>query len=200
MEAMDIVILRRLLRRALDETEGLRGISFSHIEEIIRLVKEGSSGDRIYLPKSIRVIKDYSLLVITSESPRTIAPCEMNVPGEVAIVGAGLVVKASYEEEGEDFGDGRTSVLLDAGGMEFPLRIRPRRPGDFFFPYGFGKRKKLQDFLVDEKVPRDERDSIPLVLTGDDIIWVAGYRADDRYRVTESTKKFLRLVIVKGKF
>ena len=53
---------------------------------------------------------------------------------------------------------------------------------------------------MDEKVPRDERDSIPLVLTGDDIIWVAGYRADDRYRVTGSTKKFLRLAIVKGKF
>jgi len=200
MEAMDIVILRRLLRRVLDETEGLRGISFAHIEDIIRLVKEGSSGDRIYLPKGIRVIKDYSLLVITSERPRTIASGEMNVPGEVAVVGAGVVVKASFEEEGEDFGDGRTSVLLDAAGMDFPLRIRPRRPGDCFFPYGFGKRKKLQDFFVDEKVPRDERDSIPIVLTGDDIIWVAGYRADDRYRVTGSAKKFLRLVIVKGKF
>ncbi|MFZ2197473.1 MAG: tRNA lysidine(34) synthetase TilS, partial [Thermodesulfovibrionales bacterium] len=66
MESMDIVILRRVLRRALDETEGLRGISFIHIEEIIRLVKEGMSGDRIYLPRGIRVIKDYSLLVITS--------------------------------------------------------------------------------------------------------------------------------------
>ena len=200
LEAMNIVILRRLLRRAIEETEGLRGISFGHIEDIIRLIKEGSSGDRIYLPKGIRVIKDYSLLIITSERPGTIASYEMDVPGEVAIVGAGAVVKASFEEEGEDFGDGRTSVLLDAGRMDFPLRIRPRRPGDCFFPFGFGKRKKLQDFFVDEKVPRDERDSIPLVLTGDDIIWVAGYRADDRYRVTGSTKKFLRLVIVKGKF
>jgi len=200
MEAMDIVILRRLLRRGLDETEGLRGISFAHIEDIIRLVREGSSGDRIYLPKGTRVIKDYSLLVITSERPRTIAACELDVPGEVAIVGAGVVVKASFEEDGEDFGDGKTSVLLDAGHMDFPLRIRPRRPGDCFFPFGFGKRKKLQDFFVDEKVPRDERDSIPLVLTGEDILWVAGYRADDRFRVTGSTKKFLRLVIVKGKF
>ena len=200
MESMDIVILRRLLRRALDETEGLRGISFGHIEDIIRLVKEGSSGDRIYLPKGIRVIKDYSLLVITSERPGTIASYEMDVPGEVAIIGAGVVIKTAIEEEGEDFGDGRTSVLLDAGTMNFPLKIRSRRPGDCFFPYGFGKRKKLQDFFVDEKVPRDERDSIPLVLAGDDVIWVAGYRADDRYRVTGSTKKFLRLVIVKGKF
>ena len=84
--------------------------------------------------------------------------------------------------------------------MNFPLKIRPRNQGDCFYPYGFGKRKKLQDFFVDEKVPRDVRDSIPLVLSGDDLIWVAGYRADDRFRASGSTKKFLRLVIVKGKF
>jgi tRNA(Ile)-lysidine synthase len=200
MESMDIVILRRVLRRALDETEGLRGISFIHIEDIIRLVKEGISGDRIYLPRGIRVIKDYSLLVITSEEPRKIASYEINVPGEVAIVGSGVVIKASLEEEAEDFGDGKSSVLLDAANMNFPLKIRSRNQGDCFFPYGFGKRKKLQDFFVDAKVPRDERDSIPLVLSGDDIVWVAGYRADDRFRVTGSTKKILRLVIVKGKF
>ena len=200
MESMDIVILRRVLRRAIDETEGLRGISFIHIEEIIRLVKQGISGDRIYLPKGIRVIKDYSLLVITSEGPRKIAAYEINVPGEVAIVGSGLVIKTTFEEKSEDFGDGKSSVLLDADNMDFPLKIRPRNQGDCFSPYGFGKRKKLQDFFVDEKVPRDERDSIPLVFSGDDIIWVAGYRADDRFRVSGSTKKFLRLVIVKGKF
>jgi len=65
---------------------------------------------------------------------------------------------------------------------------------------GLGKKKKLQDFFVDQKVARDERDSIPLVQSGDDIVWVAGYRADDRYKVTERTKKFVRLGIVKGKF
>ena len=54
--------------------------------------------------------------------------------------------------------------------------------------------------FVDEKVPRDERDSIPVIFSGDDIIWIAGYRADDRFRMSGSTKKFLRLVIVRGKF
>ena len=200
MEAMDIVILRRVLRRAVNETEGLKGIGFIHIDDIIRLIKDGKSGDRLYLPKGIRAIKDYSLVVITSEAPRQIASYELQVPGEVAIVGAGVVIKAFYEEEAGDFGDGKTTVVLDAADMHVPLKIRPRKPGDWFYPYGFGKRKKLQDFFVDEKVARDERDSIPLVLSGDDIVWVAGYRADNRFRVSGNTKKFLRLVIVKGKF
>ncbi len=200
MGAMDIVILRRVLRRAIDATEGLRRISFIHIEEIIHLIREGRSGDRLYLPRGIRVIKDYSLLVITSEEPCKIASYELQVPGETAVVGAGLVITASMEDKAEGFGDGKSSVLLDADEMNFPLTIRPRKPGDCFFPFGFGKRKKLQDFFVDEKVPRDERDSIPCVLSGDEIVWIAGYRADHRFRVTDSTKKFLRLVIVKGKF
>jgi tRNA(Ile)-lysidine synthase len=197
---MDIVILRRVLRRAISETEGLRDIGYVHIEDIIHLIRKGRSGDRIYLPKGIRAIKDYSLLVITSEGPQKISSYEMHVPGEVAVVGAGVVIKALLAEEAGDFGDGKSSVVLDAGSMNFPLAIRPRKAGDYFYPLGFGKKKKLQDFFVDEKVPRDERDSIPILFSGDDIVWVAGYRADDRFRVSSSTKKFLSLVIVKGKF
>lgn len=200
MEAMETVILRRVLRRAIHETKGLRGIGFVHIEEIIGLIKKGISGDRIYLPKEIRVIKSYSVLVITSEKPLRISEYELEAQGEVAIKGAENVIKASFEDNADDAGDGKTSVLLDADLIHFPLKIRPRMEGDHFFPLGFGMRKKLQDYFVDEKVPRDERDSVPVVLSDNDIVWVAGYRADERFKVTEKTKKILRLVIVKGRF
>jgi tRNA(Ile)-lysidine synthase len=200
MEAMDIVILRRVLRRAIEDTEGIRGTGFVHIEDIIRLIKEGKSGARLYLPKNVRVIRDYSILVITSEEPGRIASYELQVPGEAVIAGAGLVIKASFVENSADPGDGKASVLLDADKMNFPLEVRPRLPGDHFFPLGFGKKKKLQDFFVDLKVPRDERDSIPLVISGDEIVWVAGYRADERFRISGNTKKFLRLVILSGRF
>ena len=200
LESMDIVILRRVLRRAIDGTEGIRGAGFIHVEDIMRLIKKGDSGDRLYLPKGIRVIKDYSLLVITSEEPGRIGSYELQVPGEVAIVGAGLVIKASFEDSAADPGDGKSSVLLDAEKVNLPLKIRPRMPGDFFSPLGFGKRRKLQDLFVDLKVPRDERDSIPVVVSGSDIVWVGGYRADDRFRISADTKKFLRLVILRGKF
>jgi tRNA(Ile)-lysidine synthase len=79
--------------------------------------------------------------------------------------------------------------------MKFPLTVRPREAGDHFYPAGFGKKKKLQDFFVDEKVPRDMRDSVPVLLSGDDIVWVAGFRADERFAVTDKTEKVLRLII-----
>jgi tRNA(Ile)-lysidine synthase len=78
--------------------------------------------------------------------------------------------------------------------------VRSRQDGDFFDPLGFGKRKKLQDFFVDEKIARDERDAVPVVVSGSDIIWIAGHRADERFRVTGNTVKFLRLVLLKGNF
>lgn len=200
MEAMETVILRRVLRRAIHETEGLRGIGFGHIEDIIGLIRQGTAGNRITLPGDIRVIREYSLLVITSEGPHRITEYELAVPGEAVIVGAGLVLTATFEQSTGQCGDGRTGILLDADSMKLPLAVRPRRPGDRFHPMGFGGTRKVQDFFVDLKVPRDERDSVPIVTSGDDIVWIAGYRADDRFKITEHTKKFLRLGIVKGKF
>ncbi len=200
METLDVAILRRVLRRALDEVESLRAVTFRHIDEVIRLVREGAAGDRLHLPRGIRVIRDYSLLIITSDAPARIAEYELPVPGEIALQGAGLVVTAVRADGPDGNADGRSTVVLDAELLRYPLKVRPRRQGDFFYPLGFGKRKKLQDYFVDEKVPRDERDSVPIVFSGDDIVWVAGYRADERFRAREGTKKFLKLAIVKGKF
>lgn len=192
LETMDRVILRRVLRRAIDAVKGLRGISFIHIEDIIELIKNGHSGDRIYLPKGIRVIKGYSTLAITSELPIKLGIHNLNVPGELILKEAGLMLKADFTEIVNKT-DGKSAAVFDADKIKKPLIVRARENGDFFYPSGFGKKKKLQDFFVDEKVPRDERDRIPIVVSGEDIVWIAGYRGDERFKITETTKKTLLL-------
>lgn len=191
----EIPILRRVLRRAIGATTGLRGIKFVHIEDIIKLIKAGKSGDSINLPEEIRVIRGYSILEITADKPVTLSEYEIEPPCEILLKELDVVLKAAFDDEGRDTGDGISSVLLDAGRMTFPLRVRARVSGDFFYPAGFGKKKKLQDFFVDEKIPRDARDKVPIVVSGNDIIWVAGHRADERFKVTEGTEKHLRLLI-----
>jgi tRNA(Ile)-lysidine synthase len=198
METMEKVVLRRVLRRAIEETRGLRGIEFIHIEEIIDLIKKGRSGDRIYLPNGVRAIRNYATVVITSETPGKIGTIPLMVPGEAVSRECKVVIRASVEESADISFDGKTASLFDADKTGMQLIVRSRREGDFFFPSGFGKRKKLQDFFVDEKVPRDERDEIPIVVSGTDIVWIAGYRGDERFRTTRETERFLRLELKKG--
>lgn len=197
LESMDKVILRRILRRAIDETRDLKGIGFIHIEEIIDLIKTGKSGDRIYLPHDIRAIKGYSTLIITSLKPSKINECPLNIPGQTVLRDAGIVIEASLSDinEIDDYGDGKRFAIVDLDKLQLPLIIRGRVSGDFFYPFGLGRRKKLQDFFVDEKIPRDERDKIPLLTSANNIVWVIGYRLDDRYKVDKNTRRVLKLDI-----
>jgi tRNA(Ile)-lysidine synthase len=200
-EIMDKVIMRRVLRRAIDETRGLRGISFIHIEDITDLIKAGRPGDRLYLPGGIRAIKEYSTLLLTSEPPVKLSTYILEIPGQTVLKEAGVLIKASLTEpslETSSAIEQANAVTLDADKLIFPLMARPRAKGDFFYPLGFGRRKKLQDFFVDLKMPREERDKIPLIISGNDIIWIAGCRGDERYKVTEVTTKVLKLELKKA--
>ena len=148
LETMDRAILRRVLRRAMDAVKGLRGIGFVHIEDIIELVKRGNSGDRIYLPKGIRVIKGYATLILTSERPSKLGTYSLNVPEELVLKESGILIKSSFADSAEISCDGKSRVIIDAERIKLPLVVRARKAGDFFYPAGFGKRKKLQDFLL----------------------------------------------------
>jgi len=76
------------------------------------------------------------------------------------------------------------------------LRVRNFRPGDRFHPLGAKGNQKLKEFFIDHKVPKIERPRIPLLVSGERIVWVAGFRIDERAKVTEKTKKVLVVKIV----
>jgi tRNA(Ile)-lysidine synthase len=61
------------------------------------------------------------------------------------------------------------------------LSVRNRRPGDIFYPEGMEGCKKVKEYFIDSKVPRMERESIPVLACGDDIVWLAGHRRDRRF-------------------
>ncbi len=126
--------------------------------------------------------------------PGTPVPTEafdlhLPVPGEVRIPGVGrLNAELSAPQKG-----GGSTEYVDAARIENGLRVRNRRRGDRFVPLGMSSPKKLQDFFVDERVPRERRDRVPIVTSGDAIVWVAGMRIDDRFKVTPATTRAIRL-------
>jgi len=85
---------------------------------------------------------------------------------------------------------------LEKTGMN--LCVRKRRPGDRFQPLGMNMPKKLYEFMVDAKIPRAWRGLIPIVCSPQQIIWVVGWRIDDRVKLTEGSKDILRLEFIKS--
>ncbi len=82
------------------------------------------------------------------------------------------------------------AASIDADLLIYPLTLRPWRQGDHFYPLGMKTKKKLSDFFIDQKVPLHEKEEIPLLVNGNgDMIWVGGYRPDERYKVSDNTKK-----------
>ena len=92
----------------------------------------------------------------------------------------------------------RYTKTIDYGKITGTLVIRTRKPGDFLTVRSDGARKKLSDYFTDEKVPRDRRDRIPLLADGNEIVWVIGRRLGYRYRVSESTERFLTVSVLAG--
>jgi tRNA(Ile)-lysidine synthase len=120
------------------------------------------------------------------------------VPGEVKVPEANCSVSASTAVAARDVVGqtvtGDLTHLVPADRCSGPFAVRNRRAGDWFRPPGLGGRKKLQDFFVDRKVPRERRDAVPLVVDERDrIVWVAGHSADAEFLVQDPAQAVIIL-------
>ena len=84
-------------------------------------------------------------------------------------------------------------AMLDRDAVQFPLTIRTRTPGDRFQPLGQNKPSKLKDFLIRRKIPQSERDNLPLVCSGDQIIWIPQVALSDSVKLTRESKRVIKL-------
>ena len=84
-------------------------------------------------------------------------------------------------------------ALLDEAKLQYPLRRRRWREGDSFIPFGMAGRKKVGDYLTDQKVPIVERKRQFVLVSGDDIVWIVGRRTDERFRVGNNTENILKI-------
>ncbi|MBE0415694.1 MAG: tRNA lysidine(34) synthetase TilS [Dehalococcoidia bacterium] len=200
---------RHLLRRVLGEILGeLTDIQSIHIEKMMEALSK-PAGKRLSLPRGLVFYVGYNTCLVTKGAYDTcpFPPLEgehrLNLPGDTAL--PGWRVRASIVppgERGEGFsersigvrraeGADRACFDLDETGME--LVVRGRKAGERFQPLGMREPKKLQDFMVDAKIPRSWRDRVPLVCSPDGILWVVGWRIAERVKVKDSTKQVLHL-------
>ncbi len=88
-----------------------------------------------------------------------------------------------------------TIIYVDKNALKYPLQVRKWKKGDYFYPLGLKGKKKLAKYFKDEKVPVALKDKQWLLCSGDDIVWIIGKRADERFKVTSDTKTILRIEV-----
>lgn len=94
--------------------------------------------------------------------------------------------------------DNPLAVSIDAELLAYPLTIRPWQQGDTFYPLGMKTKQKLSDFFIQQKLPVHQKKQVPLLVNGNgDIMWVAGYRLNDKYKVSKNTKKVTIFELIK---
>ncbi len=175
-----------------------RDMSFQHVVAVCALSAKPSD-KQVHLPHGIVWRREEAELVafIRGSEPRLTcrnAPAEpvpLAVPGETRFPGWRVV--ASYVDRADDVPQDRYVAHVAADRADGPLVVRRRRPGDRFRPLGMPQEKKLQDFMVDARIPAGVRDGVPILTSPSHIVWVVGWRIDDRVKVTGDTQHVLRL-------
>lgn len=180
----------------------LAKFNFEHIDAILKLVESPEGNKELHLPENMTVVKRYNKLIFIKDRCDILKKKEykysLSEKGKTELRELGIKLK--IEEFNKKIRIKKSSKIayFDKSGVSFPLFVRNRRIGDKFSPFGLGgKFKKLKDFFIDEKIPIEIRDTVPLLVDSKDrILWVAGYRADDRFKITAKTGHIIKCSIV----
>ena len=200
---LPFALQRHLLRTATEKLLGnLKDIEARHIEEIMAALNK-PAGKRISLPEGLIFAIEYDKYVLSPDpanlSPFPILEAEfaLKIPGKTPLPGWQAVAKIIDQEKMEGKDNGFTAYF-DLGKAGRQLTVRTRQPGDRFQPLGMNQPKKLNEFMIDAKIPQAWRRRIPIVCSPQHILWVVGRRIDERVKVTENTRMVLRLEMVRS--
>ena len=206
--SLSIALQRRVLHAILKGFDAAPP-EFETISKIIGLTEQTAlelcGEKRLSLPGGIVAIRDGARLIIQKANPEPsgtsqslMNACMVCVPGVVELPSWGIRIESSLAPRDRSLSVACPSdeAILDADGTGTSLSVRSRRSGDRFRPLGIGGSKKVQDFLVDARIPRRFRDRVPLLITsGGEIAWIIGHRIDDRFKIRPETRQILRLKV-----
>ena len=210
--ALPLSLRRSTLREAIHRLRrSLRNINWVHVENARRVAERGETGAQATLPRHLMLTVGYKRLTVAEggyvpavECPTVEAPLPVAVPGTTHLPGtewqlvAQIVDRAHLSDAVLHSGE-RWQAFLEGDATGRDLILRPRRSEDRFQPLGMGGHsQRVRDFMINVKVPAAHRDRVPLLVSGDHILWVCGWREDERMKVTESTQRVLWLRFVRG--
>lgn len=203
-----MAVSRTVIHGAMGQVSGGRAIGLDDVERTLELAAAGPGGS--FDAPGQRVQRIGAEVVLTGRpfgwsaraqgQQANLFEYPLSIPGEVVVLESGATVSAEVFRAGNDAATpGAEVATVQLPGGLAGLRVRNRRQGDRFQPFGMEGRKKLQDFFVDRKVARQRRDTIPIVVDeADRIIWVAGHAIDESFRVKDPAQTVIILRLKGG--
>jgi len=206
------VIQGRLLRTCLGLLSGLKDVERQHIF-LLQELMIGQTGKSLDLPGERKAQKEYEGLRIFHAEAVPVMKLEESeltagqaaetevcpqIPGKIVVDGQLWVFSLEKQEFFQGIPEKTYTKWFDYDKIERYLSIRTRKTGDFLEISREHKRKKLNRFLIDEKIPAREREHLRVLADGSHVLWVPGKRISERYKVTEETRQILKVQIYGG--
>jgi tRNA(Ile)-lysidine synthase len=190
-----IIFNRSLLKKYLQNKTVLYelfkpfGLNNGQLKDLINIT-EGVTGGRIFTDTHI-IIRNRNEIIVSEDTERE--TIEYNILNINELRKIPLFHSASYKKITEDFKipADRFTACLDSEKISFPMTIRNWKAGDNFHPLGMKQNKKLSDYFIDNKYSPHDKENILILESGGMIIWIIGDRIDNRFRISNSTKKAL---------
>jgi tRNA(Ile)-lysidine synthase len=185
----------------------LRLLQYKHTSLIYEIIKDFGFGEK-HVAEVLKLADAPSGKFIANENYRIIRHRAWFILAPKAMTAATFIVEKEDETVRFDnqalhlkFGgiekfslDKSPAVAqLDAKDVQFPLVLRRWRKGDYFYPLGMRKKKKLARFFIDHKLSQTQKEKVWVLESHKRIVWIVGYRIDDRFKVTENTRQVLQL-------
>lgn len=204
---IDIVIKKELVREIIKLlTNSLKDIDSTHIEMILDL-SDKQVGKSLDLPYGITALKGYDNIVLKKtykghkkHSKEEFEPINLQVPGSILMPNSDKIIttKLKEYEKGMEIPKEGYTKWFDYDKINNTVLLRTRQEGDFLQINSQGNRKKLKSLFIDDKIPKKNRDGVPLITDGSHVIWIIGGRISEKYKLTEDSKTILEISIHGG--
>ncbi|ACV61181.1 tRNA(Ile)-lysidine synthetase [Desulfofarcimen acetoxidans DSM 771] len=210
-QQVPLALQRRILRLAWREiTGGFRDLAFEQLGKAVILLTNHVGSGSLEFPRDVKVVKRYdsfSFIIGKDKQDGLSYYYDLPVPGKVYLAEINRTLfcevadtQAMDEKYDKSFLNRRRfsqdEAWLDYERVAFPLCVRGRQPGDIFEPLGLTGSMKLKKYFINQKVPCEVRDKVPLVIGEGKIIWVGGMQISESVKINEVTTKFLHLFLV----
>jgi tRNA(Ile)-lysidine synthase len=197
LDRLPSTLKRYLLRTGAEKLLGsAKDIEMRHIEEMMALLGK-PAGKRLSLPGGLSFATGYDEYILTldlaglSPLPELEGETKLKIPGQTEFSGwrvEAAIIEPEETTEKDDF-----TAYFDLAKTGDRLTVRGRRRGDRFQPLGLPQPKKLGEFMIDSRIPQAWRQYIPIVCSPEQIVWLVGWRIDERVKVSQKTKQVLCL-------